>query len=136
VFAGTERIDMTPQEVKKFSEYFLSLGENQKIDLPIKLATTQVKHYSFMSGIHRVSPKENESMLAIFVNIVVDGKKVNSIFYRFTITPRINDKLLDKKDLNWNTILSKSKLTQYLIEEKEEKGNSVYKKTLLKINKK
>jgi hypothetical protein len=99
LFAETKVIKLTKEEIKKLSEYFISSNEKKQIAFPLDLTKHQVRDFSFISGIHRIWPREEESMFAIYGDRIIKGKKISRILYKFTITPQLTVK--DKKNINW-----------------------------------
>lgn len=120
VHAQAPKLDRSEKDVAAVTEYLIASKEGKQGEFPLNLKKQDIYVYSFMSGVDKVLPRGNDSVLLINIHTKDDRKGPREVVFQFTIEPQLTTRELKDDDKNWRELLAKRRVTQIHILEVRE----------------
>lgn len=129
VLAGDSPFVGSDADAAALTNYLINSKEGKSGKFPLALKGGQVRVFQFISGIHKVRWRGNDSLLFVAIRVESGKSSWKTITYEFTVEPKVPE-ALNAKEVNWAELLSARRVTQYHIVEMVKNDGKVTKKLL------
>lgn len=130
--AQAPKLDRSEKDVAAVTEYLIASKKGKLADFPLSLKKRDIYVYSFMSGVHKILPRGNDSNLLINIHTKDDPKGPRAVVFQFTVEPKLTTQELKEADKKLKELLAKRRVTQlHILEVRKANGKRASKDLML-----
>lgn len=132
VRAQAPKLERSEKDVAAVTNYLIASKARKDAKFPLSLKNQDIFVYSFMSGVHKVMPRGDDSVLLVNLHTNDGPEGSRGVIFQFTVEPQLTRLELEKEDKNWKELLAGRRVTQFhILEVRKAEGKRTSKDLML-----